>query len=183
MKAEIRLGGRFCYVLSSASRDLVSLTTAHELKRSCFAYGIALSDSLRVLRKSPGPSTSFRLGPRGLPLRLQRLREPSLGSFDRMTNQDKSSQQRLWDIPECDTEQDDCDSEDADPDEDKLRPPKGGGAASTSRHKVSEPASRTCRRRARRAALGTELVTGLKAGRVPRRSRPKVVRIGGDESA
>lgn len=53
--------------------------------------------------------------------------EPSLGSFDRMANQDKSWRQCLWDIPEYDAEQDDCDREDCDPDEDK--PPEMGGAA------------------------------------------------------
>jgi hypothetical protein len=37
--------------------------------------------------------------------------EPSLGSFDRMTDQDNA-------------EQDDCDSEDADPYEAKQQPPK-----------------------------------------------------------
>ena len=45
--------------------------------------------------------------------------EPSLGSFDRITNQEKS-----WrgGITGLDAEQDDCDSEDADPDECKLQP-------------------------------------------------------------
>lgn len=55
--------------------------------------------------------------------------EPSLGSFDRMTDQDMSWRQRLRDIPEYDAEQDDCDSEDADPDEDKQQPPEMGGVA------------------------------------------------------
>jgi hypothetical protein len=41
--------------------------------------------------------------------------EPSLGSFDRMTNQSKSWQQgNLWDVPEVDAEQDDADKEDDD---------------------------------------------------------------------
>ena len=41
--------------------------------------------------------------------------EPSLGSFDRMTDQSKSWRLRLWDIPGVDAEQDDSDSEDDDP--------------------------------------------------------------------
>jgi hypothetical protein len=49
--------------------------------------------------------------------------EPSLGSFDRMTDQSKAWRtQSLWAFPEVDAEQDDCDSEDADPNEAKLQP-------------------------------------------------------------
>jgi hypothetical protein len=45
--------------------------------------------------------------------------EPSLGSFDRMTNQDKAwRQQSLWAFPAVDAEQDDADREDDDPRED-----------------------------------------------------------------
>ena len=47
--------------------------------------------------------------------------EPSLGSFDRLTNQDKSwRQQSEWAF--VDGEHDDCDLEDDDPDEAKLQP-------------------------------------------------------------
>lgn len=49
--------------------------------------------------------------------------EPSLGSFDRMTDQERSwRQQSLWAFPAVDGEQDDCDREDDDPDELKLQP-------------------------------------------------------------
>lgn len=49
--------------------------------------------------------------------------EPSLGSFDRMTNQEKAWRtQSLYAYPAVDGEHDDCDSEDADPDECKLQP-------------------------------------------------------------
>ena len=50
--------------------------------------------------------------------------EPSLGSFDRMMDQCKSwrTSGGLWGFPEIDGEQDDCDSEDADPNECKLQP-------------------------------------------------------------
>jgi hypothetical protein len=42
--------------------------------------------------------------------------EPSLGSFDRMTNQDKSWRRTsLWAFPAVDGEQDDADREDSDP--------------------------------------------------------------------
>jgi hypothetical protein len=37
--------------------------------------------------------------------------------------------QSLWAFPEVDAEVDDCDGEDADPDECKLQPPEMGGAA------------------------------------------------------
>lgn len=52
--------------------------------------------------------------------------EPSLGSFDRMMDQSKA-----WRTinPGSDLEQDDCDAEDADPDEDKQQPPVTGGEA------------------------------------------------------
>ena len=56
--------------------------------------------------------------------------EPSLGSFDRMTDQERSWRtQSLWAFPAVDAEQDDCDREDCDPDEEKLQPPEMGGAA------------------------------------------------------
>ena len=56
--------------------------------------------------------------------------EPSLGSFDRMTNQEKSWRtQSIWAFPAVDAEQDDCDREDVDPDEAKQQPPEMGGAA------------------------------------------------------
>jgi hypothetical protein len=48
--------------------------------------------------------------------------EPSLGSFDRMTDQSKSWRLRLWEIPGIDAEQDNCDREDDDPDEAKQQP-------------------------------------------------------------
>lgn len=49
--------------------------------------------------------------------------EPSLGSFDRKTNQEKAWRtQSLYPCPTVDCEQDDCDREDADPDECKLQP-------------------------------------------------------------
>ena len=49
--------------------------------------------------------------------------EPSLGSFDRMMNQDQAWQQRsTYPYPAVDAEQDDCDSEDADPVQCKLQP-------------------------------------------------------------
>ena len=54
--------------------------------------------------------------------------EPSLGSFDRMTDQSKSWQKAerdtdIWGYSGgIDLEQDDCDSEDADPNERKLQP-------------------------------------------------------------
>ena len=59
--------------------------------------------------------------------------EPSLGSFDRMTDQSKAwRQQSLWAFPEVDGEQDDCDREDDDPNEAKEQPLElglfGGGA-------------------------------------------------------
>jgi hypothetical protein len=48
--------------------------------------------------------------------------EPSLGSFDRMTNQDKAWRtQSLWAFPEVDGEVDDADREDDDPDEAKQQ--------------------------------------------------------------
>lgn len=51
--------------------------------------------------------------------------EPSLGSFDRMTNQEKSWRtQSPWAFPAVDAEQDDCDREDDDPNEDKQQPPE-----------------------------------------------------------
>jgi hypothetical protein len=56
--------------------------------------------------------------------------EPSLGSFDRMTNQEKSWQKvdRNPDVygwsGGVDLEQDDCDYEDADPNEAKQQPPE-----------------------------------------------------------
>lgn len=52
--------------------------------------------------------------------------EPSLGSFDRMTDQTKSWRGGGLD---ADSEQDDCDSEDCDPDEEKQQPPEMGGVA------------------------------------------------------
>ena len=56
--------------------------------------------------------------------------EPSLGSFDRMTDQSRSWRQAgLWACPELDAEQDDCDHEDADPDEAKQQPTEMDGAA------------------------------------------------------
>jgi hypothetical protein len=56
--------------------------------------------------------------------------EPSLGSFDRMTDQSKAWRQcSVWAYPTLDGEQDDCDGEDADPDEEKQQPPEMGGAA------------------------------------------------------
>lgn len=54
--------------------------------------------------------------------------EPSLGSFDRMTDQEKSWRTHsLWAFPAPDGEVDDCDREDCDPDEDKQQPPEMGG--------------------------------------------------------
>jgi hypothetical protein len=51
--------------------------------------------------------------------------EPSLGSFDRMTNQEKSWRvQSLWAFPAVDAEQDDYDREDDDPNEAKQQPPE-----------------------------------------------------------
>jgi hypothetical protein len=51
--------------------------------------------------------------------------EPSLGSFDRMTDQSKAWQQRSeWAFLACDAEQDDCDREDDDPNEAKRHPPE-----------------------------------------------------------
>lgn len=51
--------------------------------------------------------------------------EPSLGSFDRMTDQTKSWRQAgLWVVPSVDAEQDDCDREDDDPDEAKQQAPE-----------------------------------------------------------
>ena len=57
--------------------------------------------------------------------------EPSLGSFDRMIDQSKSwGAQFIWSFSDAiDGEQDDCDSEDADPDEAKQQPPEMGGVA------------------------------------------------------
>ncbi len=56
--------------------------------------------------------------------------EPSLGSFDRMVDQDKAWRtQSLWAFPAVDGEVDDCDREDCDPSEDKQQPPEMGGAA------------------------------------------------------
>jgi hypothetical protein len=56
--------------------------------------------------------------------------EPSLGSFDRMANQDKSWRQgNLMEPAGYDCEKDDCDSEDDDPEEAKQQPPEMGGAA------------------------------------------------------
>lgn len=56
--------------------------------------------------------------------------EPSLGSFDRMVNQEKSNRVvSLWAYPPLDAEQDDCDAEDDDPNEEKQQPPTMGGAA------------------------------------------------------
>lgn len=56
--------------------------------------------------------------------------EPSLGSFDRMTDQTKSWRQGgLWEIPGTDAELDDCDREDDDPDEAKDQQLDMGGAA------------------------------------------------------
>lgn len=61
--------------------------------------------------------------------------EPSLGSFDRMTDQSKSWRkvERDTDIygysGGVDLEQDDCDFEDCDPNEAKQQPPEMGGAA------------------------------------------------------
>jgi len=50
--------------------------------------------------------------------------EPSLGSFDRMTDQEKSYQQGGgWAGFDLDAEQDDCDWEDDDPGEAKDQPP------------------------------------------------------------
>jgi hypothetical protein len=49
--------------------------------------------------------------------------ELSLGSFDRLMNQEKAwRQQSLWDFPAVDGEVDDCDREDDDPDEAKQQP-------------------------------------------------------------
>jgi hypothetical protein len=51
--------------------------------------------------------------------------EPSLGSFDRMMNQDKAWRtQSLWAFPAVDGEVDDCDREDDDPNEEKQQPPE-----------------------------------------------------------
>jgi hypothetical protein len=51
--------------------------------------------------------------------------EPSLGSFDRMTDQSKSWRtQSTWAFPAVDAEQDDCDREDDDPNEDRQQPPE-----------------------------------------------------------
>jgi hypothetical protein len=48
--------------------------------------------------------------------------ELSLGSFDRLMNQEKAwRQQSLWDFPAVDGEVDDCDREDDDPDEAKQQ--------------------------------------------------------------
>ena len=56
--------------------------------------------------------------------------EPSLGSFDRMTDQSKAWRtQSLWAFPKVDAELDDCDRKDADPDRAKQQPPEMGGAA------------------------------------------------------
>lgn len=52
--------------------------------------------------------------------------EPSLGSFDRMVDQTKSYRLGSFDV---DAEQDDCDREDADPDEAQYQPLDMGGAA------------------------------------------------------
>ena len=50
--------------------------------------------------------------------------EPSLGSFERMTNQDNAWRtQSLGAFPAVDGEVDDCDREDADLDECNLQPP------------------------------------------------------------
>lgn len=50
--------------------------------------------------------------------------EPSLGSFDRMTNQEKSYRQvSVWCLP-LDLEADDCDREDGDPDEAMQQAPE-----------------------------------------------------------
>jgi hypothetical protein len=58
------------------------------------------------------------------------LTEPSLGSFDRITDQDKAwRQQSLWAFPAIDGEQDDADREDDDPNEAKQQPPEMGGVA------------------------------------------------------
>ena len=56
--------------------------------------------------------------------------EPSLGSFDRMTDQSKAwRQQSLWAFPAVDAEVDDCDREEDDPDEAKQQPPEMEGVA------------------------------------------------------
>jgi hypothetical protein len=57
--------------------------------------------------------------------------EPSLGSFDRMTDQSKSWRTcgSVWAFPEVDGEVDDADREDDDPNEAKQQPPELGGAA------------------------------------------------------
>lgn len=52
--------------------------------------------------------------------------EPSLGSFDRMTDQTHAWRGGNYDP---DAEVDDCDREDCDPDEAKQQPPEMGGAA------------------------------------------------------
>jgi hypothetical protein len=49
--------------------------------------------------------------------------EPSLGSFERLMNQEKSwRQQSLWAFPAVEGEVDDCDREDCDPNEAKQQP-------------------------------------------------------------
>jgi hypothetical protein len=57
--------------------------------------------------------------------------EPSLGSFDRMADQSKSwrTSNVFWINPGSDLEQEDCDREDADPDEGKQQPPVMGSEA------------------------------------------------------
>ena len=56
--------------------------------------------------------------------------EPSLGSFDRITDQSKAwRQQSLWAFPAVDAEADDCDREEDDPDEAKQQPPEMEGVA------------------------------------------------------
>jgi hypothetical protein len=52
--------------------------------------------------------------------------EPSLGSFDRMMNQEKSYRQTFGEA-DIDGEQHDADREDDDPDEAKQQPPEMGG--------------------------------------------------------
>ena len=50
--------------------------------------------------------------------------EPSLGSFNRMTNQDHAYRQSGWHQPGSDLELDDCDREVDDPDEAKQQAPE-----------------------------------------------------------
>ncbi|KRR10521.1 hypothetical protein [Bradyrhizobium valentinum] len=51
--------------------------------------------------------------------------EPSLGSFDRMMNQE--SYRQTFGEADIDAEQDDAEREDDDPDEAKQQPPEMGG--------------------------------------------------------